>query len=191
MRSPNAGITTPWIPDMGMNFEVSDALPVLARTPGALHALLAGLPPQWTEATEGGDTWSPHTVVGHLVHGERANWIPRATIIREHGTSRPFEPFDRLAQFRESAGKPLHALLEEFATLRTANVALLRSWHLTDEQLALRGLHPEFGPVTLRELLATWVAHDLGHLVQITRVMARQYRDAIGPWKAYLSVMRE
>jgi hypothetical protein len=166
-----------------------DAMAILERTPPTLRALLSGLTPGWTEATEGPDTWSPYVIVGHLIHGERADWVPRARIILEQGTDRRFTPYDRFAQFHESAGKSLAELLDEFSQLRSANVALVRGWKLTDEQLSLTGEHPEFGEVTLRQLLATWVAHDLSHLAQVTRVMARQYRDAVGPWRAYLPIV--
>ena len=172
-----------------MDFDLTNGLAVLERTPATLHAMLSGLPSAWTDATEGGDTWSPYVVVGHLIHGERTDWIPRARIILEQGTSRRFTPYDRFAQFRESEGKPLALLLDELRDLRAANLATLRGWRLTDAQLALQGEHPEFGAVTLRQLLATWVAHDLGHIVQIARTMAVQYRAPVGPWKAYLSVM--
>ncbi len=172
-----------------MDFSLAHATAVLQRTPAALRALLSGLSTDWTDATEGPDSWSPYVVVGHLLHGERTDWIPRAQIILSQGTARTFEPYDRLAQFRESAGKSLAQLLDEFATARADNLRTLESWTLTDSQLVREGMHPAFGAVTLRELLATWVAHDLGHLTQITRVMAKQYRDAVGPWRAYLSVM--
>lgn len=172
-----------------MRFNPSEAIAVLERTPAALRAMLSGLPPAWTDATEGGDTWSPYTVVGHLIHGEKTDWIPRAQIILAQGADRRFSPYDRFAQFRESEGKTLDQLLEEFATLRAANLALVKTWPLDAGQLALEGEHPAFGAVTLEQLLATWVAHDLGHIVQVARVMARQYRDAVGPWHAYLSVM--
>jgi hypothetical protein len=172
-----------------MDLHLPDALGVLERTPQTLRGLLEGLAPAWTDATEGPDTWSPYGIVGHLIHGERTDWIPRARIILEQDADRRFTPYDRFAQFRESAGKPLADLLDEFTHLRAANVVLLRQWNLSDEQLALTGEHPEFGAVTLRQLLATWVAHDLSHLAQITRVMAKQYRDAVGPWRAYLPIM--
>ena len=162
---------------------------VLERTPVTLREMLAGLPTPWTDADEGPETWSPYTVVGHLVHGERTDWIPRARIILEQGTTRRFQPFDRFAQFHESKGKSLAKLLDEFSDLRRQNLETLRGWRLTDAQLALEAEHPELGAVTLRQLLATWVAHDLGHIAQIARVMARQYRDAIGPWRAYLTIM--
>jgi hypothetical protein len=172
-----------------MNFQVADAIAVLERTPGVLRALLAGLPDAWTASNEGPDTFSPFDNVGHLLHGERTDWMTRAKLILDQGPQRRFTPFDRFAQFRESDGKSLGGLLDEFAHLRAENLATLAGWRLTDSDLALEGEHPEFGPVTLRQLLATWVAHDLGHLAQISRVMAKQYRDAVGPWRAYLPVL--
>ena len=172
-----------------MDFNLTDGIAVLERTPAVLRTMLSGLAPAWTDATEGPDTWSPYGVVGHLIHGERADWIARSQIILEQGANRRFTPFDRNAQFRESEGKSLGELLDEFSTLRAENLQTLRGWQLTDAHLALTGEHPAFGAVTLRQLLATWVAHDLGHLVQVNRVMAKQYRDAIGPWREYLSVM--
>ena len=172
-----------------MNFELSNGVAVLERTPATLRAMLSGLSPEWTDATEGPDTWSPYVVIGHLIHGERTDWIPRARIILAQGASRRFTPYDRFAQFRESEGKSLEDLLDEFATLRAANLATLQEWRLDDSTLSLQGEHPAFGEVSLRQLLATWVAHDLGHIVQISRVMAREYRDAVGPWREYLSVM--
>lgn len=172
-----------------MDFHLSAAVPVLERTPRTLRAMLAGLPPEWTGATEGPDTWSPYDVVGHLVHGERADWIPRARIILAQGPERRFPPFDRFAMLRESRGKPLAELLDEFERLRAESLSTLAGWRLTEAQLALEGEHPEFGAVTLRQLLATWVAHDLSHLAQVARVMAKQYREAVGPWRAYLAVL--
>ena len=174
-----------------MDFDLGTGVMVLRRTPRTLDALLRGLPADWIDATEGPDTWSPYVVVGHLIHGERTDWIPRARIVLDQRADRRFAPYDRFAQFRESEGKSLEQLLDEFAALRAANLATLEGWHLTDRDLSLTGEHPEFGPVTLRQLLATWVAHDLAHLVQTARVMAKQYRDAVGPWRAYLSVMAE
>ena len=163
---------------------------ILCRTPATLDALLRGLPEVWTEATEGPDTWSPYVVVGHLVHGERADWIPRLSIILEHGPKRPFDPFDREAQFRESAGKSLAELLDEFATLRRENLDRLRALDLQPAHLDLPGTHPSLGAVTVRQLLATWTAHDLAHILQVSRVMAKRYREEVGPWAEYLSVMR-
>jgi hypothetical protein len=172
-----------------MDFGLTAGIAVLERTPETLRAMLAGLPGAWTEANEGPETWSPYDILGHLIHGERTDWIGRARIILAQGADRRFQPFDRFAQFRESQGKSLADLLDEFARLRAENLATFAGWRLTDAQLALEGEHPEFGPVTLRQLLATWVAHDLGHIAQTARVMARQYRDAVGPWRAYLPVM--
>jgi hypothetical protein len=172
-----------------MDFDLTAGIAVLERTPHTLRAMLAGLPPAWTDATEGPETWSPYVIVGHLIHGERTDWIPRARIILAQGPQRRFTPYDRFAQFRESQGKSLADLLDELARLRADNLAALREWRLTDAQLALEGEHPDFGPVTLRQLLATWVAHDLGHVAQTARVMAKQYREAVGPWRAYLPVM--
>ena len=169
---------------------LDECVAVLTRTPAALDAQLRGLPDAWTTATEGPGTWSPYVVVGHLIHGERADWIPRLAIILEHGTARPFDPFDREAQFRESAGKSLETLLDEFAALRSENLERLRRLRLRPAQLDLQGMHPDLGPVTVRQLLATCTAHDLGHVLQVNRVMARRYRDAVGPWAEYLSVMR-
>jgi DinB superfamily len=172
-----------------MEFNLEEGVAVLERTPAVLRSMLAGLPDAWTNADEGPDTWSPFVVVGHLIHGERTDWIPRARIILAQGESRRFEPYDRLAQFREMQGVPLSAQLDEFARLRADNLATLNGWKLSDAELSLRGEHPAFGGVTLRQLLATWVAHDLGHIVQVSRVMARQYREEVGPWRAYLSVL--
>ena len=172
-----------------MDFALSSGIAVLSRTPATLRAMLDGLPPEWTDATEGPETWSPYVIVGHLIHGERTDWIARATIILDQGDNRRFEPYDRFAQFRESQGKTLGQLLDEFARLRAENLRTLERWQLGEEQLALEGEHPAFGVVTLRQLLSTWVVHDLGHIAQIARVMAKQFRDAIGPWTAYLPIV--
>jgi hypothetical protein len=173
-----------------MEFDLSASMAVLERTPAVLRALLVGLPERWTTINEGGETWSPYDVVGHLVHGERTDWIPRARIILAQGADRRFTPFDRFAHLNEGTERTLNQRLDEFVHLRAEGLATLRGWHLTAEQLALTGVHPEFGEVTLGQLLATWTAHDLGHLVQVSRTMARQYRDAVGPWRAYLSVLK-
>jgi len=172
-----------------MNFELERATRVLERTPSVFRALLAGLPRDWTECDEGRDTFSPWENLAHLVHGERADWIPRARIILEGGERRRFDPYDRFAQRRESAGRGVAELLDEFASLRADNIEALRGWRLTDRKLALTGEHPELGEVTLRQLLAAWVAHDLGHIAQTARVMAKHYRDDVGPWRAYLPVL--
>ena len=172
-----------------MNFDLSAQIPLLERTPRALRAMLDGLPPEWSSADEGLGTWSPFDIVGHLVHSERANWIPRARMILKDGTAQTFPPFDRDAHFRDSAGKTLGELLDDFAGLRTDNLATLASWRLDERKLGLEGLHPEFGRVSLSQLLATWVVHDLGHVAQVARVMAKQYRDAVGPWRVYLPIV--
>lgn len=162
---------------------------VLERTPPALNALLRHLPEPWTDVDEGPTTWSPFQVVGHLIHGERVDWIPRGRQILERGDREAFEPFDRFAHLHEFAGRRLSELLDLFASLRQESLETLRGWRLTEADLARKGRHPELGPVTLRQLLATWVAHDLGHLAQITRVMAKRYRDDVGPWEAYIPVL--
>jgi hypothetical protein len=172
-----------------MEFQLDRALEVLERTPVALRGLLGGLSDAWTSPNEGPDTFSAFDNVGHLIHGERTDWIPRARIILAQGTNRRFEPFDRFAQKHESQGKSLADLLAEFERLRSGNLATLRAWRLTEAQLDLPGEHPELGAVTLRQLLATWTAHDLGHVAQIARVLAKQYREAVGPWRAYLPVL--
>ncbi|HKG95264.1 MAG TPA: DinB family protein [Gemmatimonadaceae bacterium] len=181
-----------------MDFSLDDAIPVLERTPATLRALLDGLPDDWTRRNEGEGTWSPFDVVGHLIHGERTDWIPRARIIlapdgpaTAAAGSRAFVPFDRFAQMRMPADEPLGARLETFARLRAEGVAALRGFHLTPADLERRGVHPEFGPVTLRQLLATWVAHDLGHVSQVVRTMARQYTAEAGPWVAYLKILQK
>ena len=170
-------------------FDLSDAIEVLERTPAAFGALLAGLPDGWTTPNEGPDTFSAFDNVGHLVHGERTDWIPRARIILEHGRARPFDPYDRFAQVHESRGKSVRDLLDELARLRAQNLETLRGWRLTEPELALEGEHPALGRVTLAQLLAAWVVHDLGHLAQTSRVMAKQYRDEVGPWRAYLPIV--
>jgi hypothetical protein len=160
-----------------VSFDLSDGIAVLERTPAAFRALLEGLPECWVRTDEGPGTFTPIDNIGHLIHGERADWIPRARIILAQGSDRRFTPFDRFAQVRESEGKSLDELMDEFARLRAENLATLRGWHLSELELALEGEHPAFGPVTLRQLLATWVAHDLGHIAHV------------GPWRAYLPVL--
>ena len=172
-----------------MEFDLARTLAILERTPATFRALLGGLPDELARANEGPDTFSPFDNLGHLIHGERTDWIPRARIILAQGAERRFTPYDRFAQFRESKGKTSGMLLDELASLRAENLATLRSWKLTDAQLALTGEHPALGTVTLRQLLATWVAHDLGHIAQVARVMAKQYREAVGPWREYLPVL--
>jgi hypothetical protein len=163
---------------------------LLTRTPATLDSLLRDLPEAWSMRNEGGNSWSAFDVVGHLIHGERTDWIPRAKMILEFGESRAFEPFDCLAQERESRGKSLGELLDEFTRVRTENLTELKGLKLGPEDLARRGRHPSLGVVTLSELLATWGAHDLTHLHQISRIMAHQYREAVGPWSKFLGVMQ-
>ena len=170
-------------------FDLTQAIAALARTPSVFRTLLQGVPEWWTKANEGPDTFSAFDNLGHLVHGERTDWIPRARIILEHGRSRPFEPFDRFAQAHESRGKTLGDLLNELERLRADNLEVLRNWRLGARELTLEGEHPALGRVTLAQLLATWVVHDLGHLAQTSRVLAKQYRDEVGPWRAYLPVL--
>lgn len=174
---------------MAISF-LEESVSILSRTPAVVDSMLRGLPREWTSCTEGEGTWSPYVVVGHLIHGERADWIPRLSIILEHGQSRTFDPFDREAQFRESAGKSLDELLDEFGWLRRESITTLQSFQLKPDQLSLQGMHPDLGPVTARQLLATWTAHDLAHILQISRVMAKRYRAEVGPWAQYLSVMK-
>lgn len=172
-----------------MEFQLTRALEILERTPATFRALLGGLTEDWTAPNEGPDTFSPFDNLGHLIHGERTDWIPRARIILAQGTNRRFEPYDRFAQYRESQGKTVAALLDEFEELRAANLATLRGWQLGERELALEGEHPGLGPVTLRQLLGAWVVHDLGHVAQTARVLAKQYREAVGPWREYLPVL--
>jgi hypothetical protein len=169
---------------------LDDAVAILERTPASLSALLEGLPETWVRATEGEGTWSPYDVIGHLIHGERTDWLPRARHILA-GERRPFEPFDRTAQFTGSEGKSLHELLATFAEARRENVTALGGMNLTEEDLDRTGLHPELGEVTLGQLLATWVVHDLDHVAQIARTMAKVYAEATGPWSVYLSILKD
>lgn len=172
-----------------MEHHLPDTLSLLSRTPVSLDALLRELPASWTARNEGPDTWSAFDVVGHLIHCERTDWMPRAKMILEFGDTRSFEPFDRFGHLRESPGKSLSELLDEFAHARSANLAQVRSWNLQKQDLDRRGHHPSFGAVTLSQLLATWAAHDLNHLHQIARIMAHQYREAVGPWNQFLGVL--
>ncbi len=174
-----------------MKFDLHKSLEILERTPEVLGRLLSGLSGDWAMKNEGEGTWSPFDVVGHLIHGEQTDWIPRLKTILEHGTSKPFEPFDRFAQIEISKGKTLNSLLSEFIRLRSENLQILRNTFLDGEVLDRKGMHPELGEVSVRELLAAWTAHDLGHIVQISRVMAKQYKTEVGPWAAYLKVVNE
>ena len=173
-----------------MEFRFDEALPILRRTPHVLRELLRDLPNPWTDATEGAGTWSPFDVVGHLIHADRTNWVPRAEHMLKYADSVVFPAFDREAMFSESKGRTLDELLDTFEHVRAQSLARLSALALTDADLDRRGCHPEFGVVTMRQHLATWVAHDLGHISQIVRVMARQYTEAVGPWRAYLSVLK-
>lgn len=174
-----------------MEFKLSEALDILERTPATLRALLAGVNTRWERGTEGPNTFSPFDNIGHLIDGEETDWIPRARIILAQGQNRRFEPYDRFRHRARNAGRTLESLLEEFARLRAGNVRTLRSWNLTDAQLELRGEHPALGPVTLRQLLAGLVVHDLGHIAQVARVMAKQYRAEVGPWVQFLPVLTD
>jgi hypothetical protein len=163
---------------------------LLQRTPGVLRAWLSGLSDEWLTATEGPETWNPFDVLGHLIHGERTDWIPRAEQILSGDSETPFQPFDRFAHIEENKGKGLEELLDEFESLRKANLERLAGWGLGPAELAMQGTHPAFGTVTLSQLMATWVTHDLTHLAQIARVMAKVHDEGVGPWKKYLSVLR-
>lgn len=170
-------------------FDLAEAGQFLSRTPTVLRTWLAGLPEPWPTLDDGAETWSPFDVVGHLIHGEKTDWIPRVEHILHGDPTVPFEPFDRSAMFEASRGKSLADLLEEFERLRSENLARLVACEIAEEDLDRPGLHPALGAVDLRQLLASWVVHDLGHLAQIARVMARQYREEVGPWRAYLTVL--
>jgi uncharacterized damage-inducible protein DinB len=170
------------------DFDLGDAIAVLERTPAVLRAMLEGVPDRWATATEGPGTWSPFDVVGHLIHGERTDWIPRTRHILA-GESRPFDPFDREAQFAESRGATLSELLDRFEALRRESLAALREMRLTQADLERTGTHPVFGTVTLSQLLSTWTVHDFDHIGQVARTMGKVYRTAVGPWKAYLSIL--
>jgi DinB family protein len=172
-----------------VEFSFDAALPIWRRTPSVVRTLLADLPSDWIDKTEGPGTWSPFDVVGHLIHGERTDWVPRVEHILRHGDAVAFPRFEREAMFAGSQGRSLGELLDTFASARRESLERLGTLHLTHADLDRRGRHPEFGIVTMRQHLATWVAHDLGHISQIVRVMARQYSDAVGPWRAYLSIL--
>jgi uncharacterized damage-inducible protein DinB len=172
-----------------MEFQLDHAKEILRRTPATLNSLLRQLADEWVLSDEGTDSWSPFDVLGHLVHGEQTDWIPRAKVILEYGEGRAFEPFDRFAMFEKSKGKSLDELLAMFERLRGESLKQLEEMNVTPEMLSKRGLHPELGVVTLSQLLSTWVVHDLGHVGQIVRVMAKQYGEAVGPWRAYLPVL--
>lgn len=173
-----------------MTFSAHEAVPLLARTPALLNSWLRHLPACWIEQNEGPSTWSAFDIVGHLIHGERTDWIPRAELILGETADKHFVPFDRFAQFEASKGRTLPQLLDTFAQLRAQNIERLQQFELSEAEMAKTGIHPEFGEVTLGQLLATWVAHDMSHIAQLARVMAHQYKDAAGPWKAYLGILQ-
>ena len=172
-------------------FDLDLSIDVLQRSPATLQALLQGVGNPWARGTEGPDTFSPFDVVGHLIDGEETDWIPRARIILARGPNLRFEPYDRFRHRARNSARTLESLLAEFTKLRASNLELLQSWHLTEADLDLQGEHPSLGPVTLRQLLAAWVVHDLGHLAQVARVMAKQYRYEVGPWVPYLPVLTD
>jgi hypothetical protein len=172
-----------------MEFEINRSIEVLERTPAVIEEMLKGLSPDWVMNNEGPDTWSPYDVVGHLIHGEKTDWVPRMEIILSDKSDKKFEPFDRFAQFRNSEGKSLLALIDEFKALRKESLEILKSKKLRELDLDKTGIHPAFGVVTLRQLLSTWVVHDLNHIAQITRAMAKQYKQETGSWQAYLPIL--
>ena len=173
-----------------MEYRPQQAVEVLERTPGVLRSMLSGLSEPWVMNNYGPETFSPFDVVGHLIHGERDDWIPRAKIILQHGQDRPFDPFDRYAMYEVSKGKTIAELLDTFESLRRDNIETLEGFALTPAQLSLKGTHPELGPVTLGSMLAMWVVHDLGHIAQIAKAMAYQYREELGPWLADTAILR-
>ncbi|MBL7733494.1 MAG: DinB family protein [Chitinophagaceae bacterium] len=172
-----------------IHYKQEEAYEILARTPAVLHSLLNGLPAPWQINNEGAGTFSPFDVMGHLIHGERTDWVPRAKIILEYGLSKTFEPYDRFAQETESRGKDMTTLLAEFETVRKENLCWLASLRLSEDDLGKKGMHPSLGEVTLRNLLSTWVVHDLTHIAQITRVMAKQYKEEMGPWPQFFRIL--
>lgn len=174
-----------------MKFDLEKSILILERTPVVLEVLLSGLPDDWIMHNEGGETWSPYDVMGHLVHGEKTDWMARTKIILNEGTGRTFDVFKRTAMFEESKGKSLSDLLKEFKSARAENLKILRSFHLGEKDLDKKGIHPKFGEVTLRQLLSTWTIHDLTHLAQIGRVMAKQYKTEIGPWIEYMRLVQD
>lgn len=173
-----------------MTFEIHKSLEILNRTPEVLTTLLKGLSEDWTKNNEGVDSWSPYDIVGHLIHGEKTDWLVRAKIMLSSKTNRTFEPFDRFAQLHQGQEKSIKELTDEFKTLRAGNLRELKSLEIDDEKLTRTGIHPELGEANLKELLSAWVVHDLGHISQITRVMAKQYQTEVGPWKAYLGILK-
>ncbi len=172
-----------------MKYDVEKAISILERTPLVLKTLLKGLDTDWTHTNEGEDTWSPYDVIGHLIHGENTDWIPRTHIIMSNQTNKTFEPYDRFAQFTNNKGESLTTLLNTFTELREKNIRVLRNFEINSKDLEKKGIHPELGEVTLENLLAAWVVHDLGHITQVSRTMAKQYKNEVGPWPQYLAVL--
>lgn len=172
-----------------MEFNLDKSIEVLERTPSVLTLLLDNLSDEWILANEGDETWSPYDIIGHLIHGEKTDWLVRANLVLSDQENKTFAPFDRFAQFEESQGKTISELLKEFQKLRVKNLSDLKSKNITPDDLTKTGIHPAFGKVTLEQLLATWVAHDLGHMAQIARVMAKQYKDEVGPWREFLPIL--
>lgn len=173
-----------------MDFQISKTIEILSQTPPTVKSLLGNLSDEWNFAPDGEDSWSPFDIIGHYIHGEETDWITRAKIILSQGENLTFEPFDRFAQLDKSEGQTMSELLETFANLRQKNIEILTSWNLTDEQLKLKGIHPELGEVTLEQLLATWAVHDLTHVRQLVSVLAKQYTENVGVWKQYLSILQ-
>ena len=171
-------------------FNLSDTIDILSRTPVSLNSLLVNLPESWVKNNEGENTWSPYDIIGHLIHGEKTDWIPRAKIILSDLEDKTFEPFDRFAQFENSKGKTLTELLNEFSLLRKQNIDILKSFNLTEAELEMEGNHPDLGKVSMRQLLAFWGVHDLSHIYQISRVLAKNYKSEVGPWSAYISIIQ-
>jgi hypothetical protein len=173
-----------------MQFKLTEATQILERTPAVLTEMIAAIPDGWIKCTEGAGSWSCYDIVGHLIHGELTDWIPRARIILEHGEAKAFEPFDRCAQFREDQTRPISALLDQFAFLRAENLAILQGMRLTNEDLARKGTHPELGTVSLGQMISSWAVHDLAHISQIARVTAKQYSQEVGPWHQYMTILK-
>ena len=173
-----------------MKFDLERSIEVLSATPATVRSLLGDLSEEWTASNGDRDDWQPYDIIGHYIYAEEADWIPRAKVILAQADDRTFPPFDRYGHFERSDAETLADRLDEFERIRNENIQILRSWELVDEELELKGVHPEFGEVSLAELIATWVVHDLTHIRQITTVMAKRYEQAVGPWKEYLSILR-
>jgi hypothetical protein len=174
-----------------MTFNLSKSIEVLSKTPATLNTMLHGLSDEWLYNNEGENTWSPYDIIGHLVHGEKTDWVVRAKIILSSAANKTFESFDRFAQINDSKGKSIQELLEEFSRLRSQNLQELETLHITESDFIKKGIHPELGEVSLQHLLATWTVHDLGHIAQIARVMAKQYATEVGPWQSYLGILKK